>query len=145
MRAGLADLGVEHRGVEGLGPVHVGHVELEPAHRVGAARIAAAGGREAGVDVQGEHGLFGVGVEGRRTVVVDDQPAAGVLAEQGRAAQPVASGGMAGGQSGEAPQAVGGGQRAADVIWADDFAAGCQFREPLSEPDYDLLLARAAA
>ena len=37
------------------------------------------------------------------------------------------------------------GPRAADVIWADDFAAGCQVREPLAAHDFDLLLGRAAA
>ena len=31
------------------------------------------------------------------------------------------------------------GQRAADVVWADDFDAGCQFREPLGQMDLDRL------
>jgi hypothetical protein len=33
------------------------------------------------------------------------------------------------------------GPRAADVMWADDFAAGCQFRETLTEPEFDGLVA----
>ena len=31
---------------------------------------------------------------------------------------------------------------AADVIWADDFVAGCQFREPLLVGQFEALLAR---
>lgn len=30
---------------------------------------------------------------------------------------------------------------AADVIWADDFVAGCQFREPLTVGQFEALLA----
>ncbi len=33
------------------------------------------------------------------------------------------------------------GARAADIVWADDFAAGCAFREPLIQADLDVLLA----
>ena len=33
------------------------------------------------------------------------------------------------------------GQRAADVIWADDFTAGCQFHHPLDEQAFDTLVA----
>jgi hypothetical protein len=33
------------------------------------------------------------------------------------------------------------GHRAADVIWADDLAAGCQFREPLTSVEFDALTA----
>ncbi|PAX09585.1 PilZ domain-containing protein [Sphingomonas lenta] len=37
------------------------------------------------------------------------------------------------------------GQRAADVIWADDFTAGCQFREPLTQEQVDTLAAENPA
>ena len=32
---------------------------------------------------------------------------------------------------------------AADVMWADDFAAGCQFQSPLAQDAFDALVARA--
>ena len=31
---------------------------------------------------------------------------------------------------------------AADVIWADDFVAGCQFREPLAAEQFEVLVNR---
>jgi hypothetical protein len=34
------------------------------------------------------------------------------------------------------------GQVAADVIWADDFVAGCQFHRPLDMPVFDALVER---
>ncbi len=33
------------------------------------------------------------------------------------------------------------GQRAADVMWADDFTAGCQFHQPLDEDSVEALIA----
>ncbi len=36
----------------------------------------------------------------------------------------------------------GAGPVAADVMWADDFAAGCQFREALTIETFDALVAR---
>lgn len=32
----------------------------------------------------------------------------------------------------------------ADVMWSDDFVAGCQFRRPLSRESFDMLIARHA-
>lgn len=37
------------------------------------------------------------------------------------------------------------GQVAADVMWADDFMAGCQFRIPLDQATFDSLIAANAA
>ena len=36
------------------------------------------------------------------------------------------------------------GQIAADVMWADDFSAGCQFHRPLDESAFDKLVKRDA-
>ncbi len=38
----------------------------------------------------------------------------------------------------------GAGQVAADVMWADDFTAGCQFHRPLETATFEALLERAA-
>ena len=37
------------------------------------------------------------------------------------------------------------GYRAADIVWSDDFAAGCEFREPLMQAQVDDLVARYPA